>query len=75
MNTRASYLWYIANKRFTNTSTNAKFEVSIKFEHRYLENQTLQAAEILKDFVLHGPLKVQPMVRNKTDEIPIKIIR
>ena len=49
-----------------NASTSAESVASIKFEGRYLENQTSYAVEILHDFISHGPLTKSHMVPNKT---------
>ena len=54
-----------------NTNTK-KTAFIIAFEGRYLENQTLYAAEILNDFISHRPLKDHHMVQNKNNKIPIK---
>ena len=46
--------------------------LSIPFEGRQFENQTLEAVEVLYDFMCHDPLKEQLMVQNTMDKILIK---
>ena len=64
---------HTTHKKFRNTNNDTKYVVYIKFYDWYIENQPLQAVEILDYFILHGPLKMQHMVRNNKAVVPMAL--